>query len=107
MAEDLEVIYNLPQATAHGQLLMGSDQSCYKVQQVSEKVIAIPLPQSFEMAAKLGWYLGNQHLGIEVREGEIVLEDVHTLARSLEKIGIPFERREDVFLCALHSSHSH
>lgn len=107
MGEELEVIYNLSSATAHGQLLLGSDGHCYKIQQTTEGVIVIPMPQSLEMAAKLGWYLGNQHLGIEVRENELVLEDVHTLARSLEKIGIPFKKRVDVFLCALHSSHSH
>ena len=107
LGEELEVIYQLSVASKHGQLLHGSDGSCYKVVQKEEMVIAIPMPQSLEMAAKIGWYLGNQHLGIEVRPTEILLENVHTLASSLERIGIPFERREDVFLCALHSSHSH
>ncbi|MFC5050465.1 hypothetical protein ACFPK9_07555 [Rubritalea spongiae] len=107
LSEDLEVVYKLQVPSSHGALLLGSDGKCYKLQQNAEDVIAIPMPGSLEMAAKVGWYLGNQHLGIEVREKEILLEDVHTLARSLEKIGIPFERREDVFLCALHSSHSH
>ena len=66
----------------------------------------IPLPKKAEMAAKVGWYLGNQHLPVEIREDEIILERLDTLAASLNRIGIPYTLRMDVFRCKMHS-HQH
>ena len=102
-----EIAFQLNQAAKHHDLLAGADGHCYKLAQSPESVIEIPMPNDQAMATKLGWYLGNQHLGIEVREKSILLEDIHTLRRSLDKIGIPYQQKTDVFLCSLHSSHSH
>ena len=73
-----------------------------------EEVIVIPLPEGTELAAKIGWYLGNRHIPVEVREGEIVVEVFPTLTDSLERIGIGYEERSDVLRCGPHSSgHRH
>ena len=107
ISADLELVYASSAATKHLGLWLGSDGHCYQVRQGEEEVVTIPMPSSHGMAAKLGWYLGNQHLAVEVREKEIVLESVHTLTRSLDRIGIPYQIKNEVFLCALHSSHTH
>ena len=78
------------------------------MQQLPEEVVAIPLPESGELGAKIGWYLGNRHIPIEVRESELVMELFPTLTDSLERIGIPFQVRNDVLNCKPHSSgHRH
>ena len=78
----------------------------FLIAQEPEDVLVIPLPNKTEMAAKIGWYLGNQHLPVEIRETEIILEHLATLAASLDRIGIPYTLRTDVFRCKMHS-HQH
>lgn len=101
-----ELAVNLEAPVEDGTLLDAGEGRIFRVEQTSEDVIAIPMPSSPEMAAKLGWYLGNQHLPVEVRAEEIVLEKVHTLAASLKRIGIPFREGHEVFRCKMHS-HTH
>lgn len=90
-----------------GTLLDGGEaERVFQIEQTPEDVLVIPLPDTTEMAAKIGWYLGNQHLPVEIRDDEIILEHLDTLAASLERIGIPYEFRNDVFRCKMHS-HQH
>jgi urease accessory protein len=101
-----ELAVDLDAAVYDGTLLQTSTGEVYQVEQIAEDVMVIPLPQSAEMGAKLGWYLGNQHLPVEVRSDEIILEKMATLAASLDRIGIPYTSRHDVFHCKIHS-HQH
>jgi len=102
-----EVAVSLDEATQDGVCLYG-DHACYRVVQLPEEVVAIPLPANAEMAAKIGWYLGNRHIPIEVRETEIVMEIFPTLTESLTRIGIAHEVRQDVLRCRPHSTdHRH
>ena len=107
MAEDgTELAIDLDVPVKHGSYLDAGNGRIYRIQQQAEDVLVIPLPSSTEMAAKVGWYLGNQHLPVEVRKDEIILEKLKTLAASLDRIGIPYTYRRDIFLCKMHS-HQH
>lgn len=86
--------------------LKAQDGSVFQIEQKKEELIVISLPNNSEMAAKLGWYLGNQHLPVEIKSKEIILEKINTLEASLDRIGIPFTHRTDVFHCTAHS-HQH
>ena len=101
-----ELAVALVSPAKNGQCLVGKNGERFVIEQTSEMLVSIPLPQSTKMAAQVGWYLGNQHLPVEVREGEILLEELETLKASLTRIGIPFKTREDVFNCKMHS-HRH
>lgn len=103
----VELAANLEVPVSHGEYLSAMGHGCYVVDQLPEDVLVIPLPRKTEMAAKVGWYLGNQHLPVEIREEEILLEYLPTLVVSLDRIGIPHTRRSDVFRCKMHSSHHH
>jgi len=106
-AEDgVELAINLNEPVEDGALLSSENGVIYKVQQVKEDVIIIPLPDSTEMSAKLGWYLGNQHLPVEVRVDSIVVEHIKTLLAALNRIGIPYTLSNQVFHCKMHS-HQH
>ncbi len=107
-AEDgTDLAVDLEAPVTHGALLDGGDaEKVFIIEQTPEDVLVIPMPDTTEMAAKIGWYLGNQHLPVEVRDDEIILERLDTLAASLERIGIPYEFRHDIFRCKMHS-HQH
>lgn len=97
-AEDgTELAVNLESPASDGALLDAGEGRVFLIEQQPEDVLVIPLPQKTEMAAKIGWYLGNQHLPVEIRENEIILEQLNTLAASLDRIGIPYSLRRDVF----------
>ncbi|MEM7384079.1 MAG: hypothetical protein AAF514_03965 [Verrucomicrobiota bacterium] len=102
---ELAVALDVP--VSDGAYLGSSEGQVFRVEQTREELLVVPLPDTTEMAAKIGWYLGNQHLPVEIREEEILLEKLHTLAASLDRIGIPYDFREDIFRCKIHSSHQH
>ena len=101
-----ELAVNLDAPVDDGTLLSSEDGTIYQIEQTKEDVIVVPLPGTTEMAAKLGWYLGNQHLPVEVRSDCIIIEHVKTLVAALDRIGIPYTLRNDVFHCKMHS-HQH
>ncbi|MGJ8725119.1 MAG: urease accessory protein UreE [Roseibacillus sp.] len=106
-AEDGTVVaVALEKAAQNGNVLLGGGRS-FRIAQMPEEVVAITMPEEQSMAAKIGWYLGNRHLPIEVREKEILLESFPTLTDSLERIGIGYTMREDVLNCRPHSEHTH
>ncbi|NNC87840.1 MAG: hypothetical protein HKN82_05195 [Akkermansiaceae bacterium] len=102
-----ELAVTLPDAVADGAFLDGGAR-CFRVVQEPEEVVVIALPGTAELAAKIGWYLGNRHIPVEVREDEIVVEAFPTLTDSLRRIGIGYSERMDVLRCGPHSSgHRH
>lgn len=106
-AEDGTVVaVALEKAARDGEILLGGGRA-FRIAQMREKVVALTMPAEQSMAAKIGWYLGNRHLPIEVREEEILLELFPTLTDSLDRIGIAYEVREDVLNCRPHSEHTH
>ena len=96
----------LDKAAQNQDVLLGGDRS-FRIAQMAEEVVSITMPKDSSMAAKIGWYLGNRHLPIEVREKEILLESFPTLTDSLDRIGIGYSLREDVLNCRPHSEHTH
>ena len=106
-AEDGTVVaVALEKAAQNQDVLLGGDRS-FRIAQMAEEVVSISMPEDPSMAAKIGWYLGNRHLPIEVREKEILLESFPTLTDSLDRIGIDYSMREDVLNCRPHSEHTH
>lgn len=106
-AEDGTVVaVALEKAASNGEILLGGGRA-FRIAQMPEEAVAIAMPEDASMAAKIGWYLGNRHLPIEVREDEILLEKFPTLTDSLDRIGIGYQIREDVLNCRPHSEHTH
>lgn len=106
-AEDgTELAIDLDAPASDGSMLKATSGELFQIKQQAEDVLIIALPKTSEMAAKIGWYLGNQHLPVEVRPDAIILEKMDTLAASLDRIGIPYTLTCDVFRCKMHS-HQH
>ena len=106
-ADGSELAVNLDVPAEIGAILESADGRRFRVEQEEEEVLVIKLPTRTDLAAKVGWYLGNRHLPVEVREDEILLERLQSLADSLDRIGIPYSFRTDTLRCASHSSHTH
>lgn len=107
LAEDgTELAVALEEPAKNGQVLCGGGRR-FRIEQEEEEVVVIGMPENASMAAKIGWYFGNRHLPIEVREESILLENFPTLTDSLERIGIPYEIRREVLNCRPHSEHTH
>ncbi|YCM42046.1 hypothetical protein V2O64_12110 [Verrucomicrobiaceae bacterium 227] len=102
---EMAVMLDVP--ARNGDTLYGED-CCFRIAQISEEVVVIAMPGDAELAAKIGWYLGNRHIPVEVRSTELLVEDFPTLTDSLERIGITYEKRQDVLNCRPHSEdHRH
>lgn len=108
-AEDGEdIAVDLENPCSHGDLLWTTELKAYFVDQAFEQVVEIPMPADPGLAATLGWFLGNQHLPVEIMHEGIRLEASSHLMSLLERSHIDFSVREAVFSPAAHSaSHSH
>jgi len=98
-----ELAINLPEPVANGTHLRSTVGNIYTIQQTEEELIIIKLPSSTQLSTQLGWFLGNQHLPIEVREDRILMQHQPTLIGKLERIGIPYSVETDIFNCKFHS----
>lgn len=105
----MDIAVDLDAPVAHGTVLADTNkQKMYRIEQLPEEVVVIPIPEEATMAAKIGWYLGNRHIPIEVREDTLVMENFPTLVDSLLRIGIKHEVTQDILRCAPHSAdHRH
>ncbi|MGJ8697333.1 MAG: urease accessory protein UreE [Verrucomicrobiaceae bacterium] len=102
-----EIAVALDAPAKHGEFLWNDDRS-FQISQLPETVITIAIPDQPDLAAKIGWYFGNRHIPIEVRKNSIIAEDFPTLTDSLDRIGIAWNRRQEILNCRPHSSdHRH
>lgn len=106
-ADGTELAIDLPEPVTHGTTIAATETSRYEVRQTPEPVLIVPLPAETDAAARLGWFLGNQHLPVEVRHDAILVEDVATLADALHRHHIHHHHGTEVFLADPHSAHHH
>lgn len=98
-----ELALDLEEPVSHGDVVAVVEGARYVIQQAPEPVLILPLPESTEEAARLGWFLGNQHLPVEVRKDCILVEDIPTLAQAIHKNHIDHRHGHEVFLSDPHS----
>ncbi len=107
-AEDgTDLAVDLEQPCRHGELVLVRDQRAYRVRQGPEQLIRIPLPDEREDAARLGWFLGNQHLPVEVVAGHLQVAFDKRLHERLSALGVRPEVVEAVFNPDPHSAVPH
>jgi urease accessory protein len=58
---------------------------------------------------RAAYHLGNRHVALEIRPGELRLLEDAVLAALLERLGLPLERRREPFLpeAGAYDSHHH
>lgn len=106
--DGFDLAVDLMAPCSHGDVIWATGEVAYVVRQTAEKVLEIPLPEEPSKAASLGWFLGNQHLPVQVLSESIRLAAHPHLVERLEREGIEFEAGRAVFSPAAHShGHSH
>jgi urease accessory protein len=108
-AEDgCDLAVDLENPVKDGTALYVCESCVYVVSQDPEAVIEISIPTDPMKAAALGWFLGNQHLPVQILEKVVRLEATPHLEDRLKREGLKFERCEAVFAPAPHSvGHAH
>ena len=105
----VDIGVDLERPCRNGDVIHVDETGAYFVEQVPEEVIRIAIPVESESAAKLGWFLGNQHLQIEVADGWVLLAHDKQLLKKLQEAHLHPEVVVAVFSPDPHSKthHSH
>ncbi len=102
--------FALTDPVQHGSIIYEGLGKRYRVRQLAELVLVVPLPQEPLMAARTAWFFGNMHLPIELRETELLVAEEPTLRERITAAGMTWTAREDVFQPSKHCdtpAHSH
>lgn len=108
-AEDgCDLAVDLESPVGDGVVIHVTRDTAYVVTQIPETVLEVSIPENPAKAAMLGWFLGNQHLPVQVLENRIRLEATSHLAERLEREGLTFSKKTAPFSPAPHSvGHAH
>lgn len=102
--------FALADPVRHGSVIHEGQGKRYRIRQLAEPVLVVPLPQDPLMAARTAWFFGNMHLPIELRATEILVAEEPTLRERIAAAGMTCTAREDVFQPSKHCdapAHSH
>ncbi|MFC7339085.1 urease accessory protein UreE [Haloferula chungangensis] len=102
-ADGTDLALDLEEPVSHDATVAVTDSARYVVKQRPEAVLIIPLPESTDDAARLGWFFGNQHLPVEVRPDCLLVEDLPTLAEAIHRNHISHRRGNEIFQADPHS----
>ena len=106
-ADKTDLAVDLPAPCRDGDVLHVENGYVYYVRQAPEPVVEITVPEDSTEAARLGWFLGNQHLQIELGDGLVLLADDPQLRSKLERTGIHYTLGVKVFSPDPHSKGHH
>jgi len=81
----------------HGDVVWAAANARYVIQQAPEPLLELPLAVEPAAAAVIGWAVGNLHCAIEAREDRLLAPDDPGLRLVLERLGIRYDERADVF----------
>lgn len=96
-ADGTEFGFELQRTLVHGETVYSTEQYNYVIEQQPEPVLEIPLDESPEGAALLGWTLGNLHQPVEVRDRCIVMADDPGLRNLLGRLNLHVHQTLAVF----------
>lgn len=110
-ADGVEFGFDLAQPLRHGDCIFIEGDRAYCIAQLPEPVLELALPVAPEVAAQLGWQLGNLHQPIQVEPGLIRVADDPAARQLLDLQRIPYAARVALFVpfrsAAGHHHHVH
>jgi urease accessory protein len=102
--------FALQDPVQHGSIIYENLGKRYRVRQLPEPVLVVPLPQEPLLAARTAWFFGNMHLPIELRAMELLVAEEPTLRERITAAGMTWTAREEIFQPSKHCdtpAHSH
>jgi urease accessory protein len=67
-----------------------------KIEAAIEPVLEI-LPSDYNEAVKIAFEVGNRHFPLALEESKILVPDDRVMVRLMERLGMPWERRQAIF----------
>lgn len=89
--------FDLEVPLRHGDTVWADGSARYVIRQSAEPLLEIAITGSPEEAAVIGWAVGNMHFVIETRERRLLAPDDPGLRQALDRVGIAYRARTDVF----------
>lgn len=106
-AEDgVEFGFDLAHPLESGDVFHQGEFGTYAIEQKAEAVLELPLGQTLESAARLGWLFGNLHFPIQITEQTVRLADDPAIRQVCEREALSYTLREEVFV-PLRAGHAH
>lgn len=81
----------------HGDTVWMGDTERYVIRQAPEPVLEIPLGVKPDVAAVIGWAVGNLHFAIEAQATRLLAPDDSGLRQALDRLGIRYHKIVEVF----------
>jgi urease accessory protein len=106
-ADGTDFAFSLREPLADGACVLETDSKRYRVCQLPEAVLIIPLPGDPLEVARLAWAIGNLHQPIEARDAGLLVGDDPSVRRLLGAMGIGFESGVEVFRPPVGASANH
>lgn len=93
-----QIAIALPTGTipAPGTILHVGADWYLKMEGAIESVLEI-VPSDYEAAVKIAFEIGNRHFPLALETGKILVPDDKVMIRLMERLGVPWERRQAVF----------
>jgi urease accessory protein len=67
-----------------------------RIEAATESVLEI-LPRDYEQGVKIAFEVGNRHFPLAIRESKLFVPDDTAMVRLIERLGVPWERKQMVF----------
>jgi urease accessory protein UreE len=106
-ADGEDIAVELDKPCSHGDAVCETDRKRYIIDQLPEAVITVKIPDDSEQSAVLGWFIGNQHIPLEVKNNTIRIADEATVRQLLDRNHIHYHCEESIFCPNPHSKGAH
>lgn len=106
-ADGTDFAFSLREPLADGACVHETATKRYRVCQLPEAVLTIPLPGDALEVARLAWSIGNLHQPIEAKDDCLLVGDDPSVRRLLGAMGIGFRSGFEVFRPPVSASANH
>ncbi|MGA3006411.1 MAG: urease accessory protein UreE [Opitutaceae bacterium] len=89
--------FELEAPLRHGDTVWASSEARYVIRQEPELVLEIPLDPKPEVAAMIGWAVGNLHFDIETQTARLLAPNDPALRRALDRFDISYNEVVEIF----------
>lgn len=106
-ADGTEFGFDLEYPLSDGDIFHTTESAAYVIAQKAETVLEVSLQENPEMAARLGWVIGNLHFQLQTIPGFVRVADDPALRQLFARERVEYVEREAVFRPVGGGHHHH
>ena len=95
--DGIEFGFELEAPLRHGDTVWADERARYAIRQAPEPVLEIPLEAKPDVAAVIGWAVGNLHFPVEAQATRLLAPDDSGLRQTLDRLGVHYHKIVEVF----------